>query len=205
MRIPPLETDRLVIRPFVMDDLDTIHRILDVELAEAETGAEGAKTRDERTAWLRWTTLAYEELARLNQPPYGERAIALRGTGEVIGACGYVPCLDAFGQISALRPEPDVTPDPGRTSTEFGRYWAVAPGYQRRGYAAEASRALIAFAFAQLSLARIVATTAHDNEPSIGVMRSVGMRIAYNPSPTPPWLQVVGVLRHSDIEAPGVG
>jgi RimJ/RimL family protein N-acetyltransferase len=66
MRVPPLETDRLVIRPFVMDDLDAIHCILDVELAEAETGTEGATTREERQSWLQWTILAYEELARLN-------------------------------------------------------------------------------------------------------------------------------------------
>ena len=42
MRVRPFETDRLVIRPFVMDDLDAIHRILDIELAEAETGTAGA-------------------------------------------------------------------------------------------------------------------------------------------------------------------
>jgi len=205
MRVPPLETDRLVIRPFVMDDLETVHRILDRELAEAETGAEGAKTRDERATWLRWTTLAYEELARLYQPPYGERAITLRRTGEVIGACGYVPCLDAFGQIPALRPDPDATSDPGRTSTEFGLYWAISPAHQRCGYATEAARALIAYAFAELGLARIVATTSYDNQPSIGVMRAMGMQVAHNPSPTPPWLQVVGVLRPRALEPPAGG
>jgi RimJ/RimL family protein N-acetyltransferase len=194
MRVPPLETNRLVIRPFVMDDLDAVHRILDVELARAETGAEGAKTREERATWLQWTTLAYEELAHLHQPPYGDRAIALRGTGEVIGACGYVPCLDAFGQIPALRPDPDTAP--ARTSTEFGLFWAVSPAHRRRRYATEAARAMIAHAFAELGLARIVATTSHDNAPSIGVMRAVGMQIERNPYPVPPWLQVVGILYH---------
>jgi RimJ/RimL family protein N-acetyltransferase len=194
MRVPPLETERLVIRPFVIDDLDAIHRILDIELADAETGTEGAKTREERASWLQWTILAYEELARLHQPPYGDRAIALRGTRELVGACGYVPCLAPFGQVPALRLSTDATP--GRISTEFGLYWAVSPAHQRRGYATEAARAVIAYAFAELGLARIVATTSYDNAPSIGVMRKVGMHIARNPYPDPPWFQVVGVLHH---------
>jgi RimJ/RimL family protein N-acetyltransferase len=194
MRVPPLETDRLVIRPFVMDDLDAIHRILDIELAEAETGTEGAKTREERASWLQWTVLAYEELARLHQPPYGDRALALRGTREVVGACGYVPCLAPFDQIPALRLSTD--PTPARMSTEFDLYWAISPAHQHRGYATEAARTMIAYAFAELGLARVVATTSYDNAPSIGVMRKVGMQIESNPYPNPPWFQVVGVLHH---------
>ena len=196
MHVPPLLTDRLVIRPLVMDDLEAIHRILDVELAAAETGAEGPKSRRERETWLRWTTLAYDQLALLHQPPYGERAIALRETAELIGACGYVPCLDAFGQIPALRR--GAAAEPGLTSTELGLYWAISPAHQRRGYATEAARALIDYAFGELGLARIVATTSYDNVASIGVMRAVGMRITRNPLPTPPWLQVVGVLNHAE-------
>ena len=194
MRMRPLETDRLVIRPFVMDDLDAIHRILDIELAEAETGTEGAKTHEERASWLQWTVLAYEELARLHQPPYGDRALALRGTREVVGACGYVPCLAPFNQIPALRLS--TNPTPTHMSTEFGLYWAISPAHQCRGYATEAARAMIAYAFAELDLARVVATTSYNNAPSIGVMRKVGMQIENNPYPDPPWFQVVGVLHH---------
>ncbi len=42
MSMPPLQTERLIIRPFTMDDLDTIHHILDVELAEGNTDGETA-------------------------------------------------------------------------------------------------------------------------------------------------------------------
>ena len=143
---------------------------------------------------MQWTVLAYEELARLHQPPYGDRALALRGTREVVGACGYVPCLAPFGQILALCLSTDATP--GRISTEFGLYWAISPAHQRRGYATEAARAMTAYAFAELGLARVVATTSYDNAPSIGVMRKVRMQIERNPYPDPPWFQVVGVLHH---------
>jgi len=55
---------------------------------------------------------------------------------------------------------------------------------------------LIEHAFAELRLKRIIATTAHDNLASQAVMRKLGMRLACNPLPDPPWLQVVGVLEN---------
>ena len=192
-RVPPLTTERLLIRPFTEADLDAVHRILDRELAGADLGAEGATTREARRRWLGWTILGYDEYAALYQPPYGERAIALRATGEVIGVAGFVPCLDAFGQLPALRGA-EGGGGAGLNSTEFGLFWAVAPAHQRRGYATEAARALVDFAFARLRLRRIVATTTADNAASIGVMRRLGMRVERNPLPDPPWLQVVGSL-----------
>ncbi len=197
LRVPTLETTRLVIRPLTMDDLEAIYQILDVELADADTGSEGTKALDERRRWLEWTVLSYEELARLYQPPYGERAVALRETGEIIGACGYVPCLNAFGQLPSFRAGQSLRP--GFASTEFGLYWAIAPAHQRQGYATEAARAMLDRAFAELRLARVVATTSYDNTASIGVMRKLGMRIETNPYPDPPWLQVVGVLENEQV------
>ena len=184
-----LETERLIVRSLAAGDLQPIHRILD----EAFDG--GARAADpaalaERRSWLAWTVLAEEWLAKLHQPPYGERGVALKATGELIGAVGYVPCLNAFGQIPALR---SAGPGGGNTP-EVGLFWATAPSYQGRGYATEAAQALIAYAFEELNLRRIVATTEYDNAASQGVMRRLGMQVLRNPLPEPPWLQVVGVL-----------
>ena len=76
----------------------------------------------------------------------------------------------------------------------MGLYWAVAPSYRRLGLASEAAAALIGHAFAELHLARVVATTERENVASIGVMRRLGMRVEENPEPEPAWFQVVGVL-----------
>lgn len=193
MRMPVLETERLIVRPFAMDDLDDIHRILDIELADADMGDEGAQALDARREWLQWAILNYEQLARLYQPPYGDRAVVLKATGALIGAVGFVPCLDAFGQLpSAAQPS-------RRTSTEFGMFWAISPSHQRKGFAAEAARAMIDYAFQHLQLKRIVATTTYDNAGSIGVMKKIGMRIEQNPYPDPPWLQVAGILEAADV------
>ena len=48
--------------------------------------------------------------------------------------------------------------------------------------------------FSILHLGRIVATTRYNNTASIRVMGKLGMRIERNPSPDPPWFQVVGFV-----------
>ena len=73
---------------------------------------------------------------------------------------------------------------------------ATIPGYRARRWVVEATQALINYAFTQLQLKRIVATTTYENVASMGVMRKVGMRIEKNPYPDPPWFQVVGILEN---------
>ena len=194
--MPTLETPRLRIRPLALDDLSTIYQILDVELAGSAVGAESLTSLAEREAWLRWTVLNYEQLGRLYQPPYGERAITVRATGQLIGAVGFVPSLGPWEQLPGLAagaPAPHQ-----RFSPAVGLYWALAPAFQQQGYATEAARALVDYAFGHLNLRRLIATTAHDNLASQGVMRRLGMRLERNPFPDPPWFQVVGVLDYDD-------
>jgi len=192
LHMPVLETSRLQIRPFVIEDLDTIHRILDVELSAADFGTDGAKALDARRRWLEWTIMNYDALAELYQPPYGDRAVALKTSGALIGACGFVPCLAPFGQL------PSFSADASEWHTpEFGLFYALSPSFHGQGYATEAVRGMIDFAFTTFKLRRIVATTTHDNSRSIAVMRRLGMRVVTNPLPDPPWLQVVGVIDNS--------
>ena len=176
-----------------MEDLDDIHRILDVELKDVDLGTTGAVGPDEREQWLRWTIMGYTQLANLKQPPYGDRAITLKTTGHLIGACGFVPCLMPFELPPSFSPGPG-SPSTPFNSTEFGLYYALSPAHQRQGLATEAVQRMVDFAFMQLGISRIVATTTHDNAPSIAVMQRVGMRIEKNPNPQPPWFQVVGIL-----------
>ena len=192
LTMPPLETPRLLIRPFVRDDLAAIHQILDVELGEVDMGSEGAQTLSKRQRWLEWAVMNYEALARLYQPPYGDRAVVLRQTGQLIGAVGFVPCLGPFARLPSFH-----APDEASArlfTAEFGLYYALSPSHQRQGYATEAARAMVDYAFSQLNLKRIVATTTYDNAASLGVMRKLGMRIEKNLHPDLPWFQAVGVL-----------
>jgi ribosomal-protein-alanine N-acetyltransferase len=189
-----LKTSRLIIRPFTPDDLHAIHRILDLTFG-AGSKIDDEAALNERREWLEWSRLSAEWLPRMFQPPYGDRAVVLKSSNAVIGAVGLVPCFDVFEQIPGLgRGGP---PSVYRVA-EMGLFWAIDPDQQRQGYATEAAQALIDFAFQQLRVKRLIATTEYDNAASISVMRKLGMTIAKNPLPDPPWLQVVGMLDHPD-------
>jgi RimJ/RimL family protein N-acetyltransferase len=188
--MPPLETERLIVRPLALDDLEACLRVLDAGPATAPEAAA------ERRAWLDWTVASYRQLALLHLPPYGERAIALKDGGEVVGACGYVPCLEPFGQLPSFG-----RPADRRFSAEVGLFWALAPEHRGRGYATEAARALVEYGFEILRLRRIVATTSHDNLASAAVMARLGMRVERNPYPDPHWFQVVGTLDGLKVES----
>ena len=197
-RMQPLATARLVIRPFVMAELNALHQIVDVELSEANFGTEGAQSLDERREWLEWAILNYDQLAKMYQPPYGDRAIVLKQTGQLIGSIGDVPCMAPFGQLPAFAAGLDQAAK-RLAICELGLYYALAPAHQRQGYTSEAAAAMVEYAFQVMGLRRVIATTTYDNVGSIGVMRKLGMRIERNPFPDPPWLQVVGVLENRPV------
>jgi RimJ/RimL family protein N-acetyltransferase len=192
MTMPVLETARLRMRPLARADLDAAVRILDIEL-EGVGPAGVPAAREERQAWLEWAVRNEPALASLHQPPYGDRAVALRSSGEMIGLAGFAPVLAPLGQLPGSGLDPR-EPAARRYSAEVGLYWALSPRHQHRGYATEAAAALCDYGFQVLNLRRIVATTTHDNAASQAVMRRLGMRLAANPLPEPEWFQVVGLL-----------
>jgi RimJ/RimL family protein N-acetyltransferase len=174
VRVPALHTDRLLIRELTARDEDA-----------ARTVNDGIAP-----GWVAWTAETYAQLEALMQPPYGERAITVRESGELIGLLGLVPSYGPFDQIPGL----GSSPQPARFRPEMGLYWALAPAHRGNGYATEAARALIDHAFGALNLARIVATTERSNTASQAVMGRLGMRVEENPLPEPEWFQVVGWL-----------
>jgi len=54
--------------------------------------------------------------------------------------------------------------------------WGIVPAARRRGFATEATRAVIAWALASARVRRVSATIPEDNEPSQAVGRRLGMR-----------------------------
>lgn len=177
-----LETDRLIIRAFTLEDGDTYSRLLGAAFGADSYGPPHAKR-----VMFEYQVAADAGLALLHQPPYGDRPIVLRSSGEIVGAVGFAPCLAPFGQLPSFEPTPHFTP-------EVGLFWALFPDHWGQGYATEAAAALVSYAFGQLRVRRLVATTEHDNARSINVMRRLGMRIERNPRPDPAWFQTVGIL-----------
>jgi [ribosomal protein S5]-alanine N-acetyltransferase len=191
MEMPLLETERLLVRPFVDGDLPELLAVIEI----ADTDGRAAAER-----YVRHGALNAKVLAELGQPPYGDRAVVLRTTGELAGVVGLVPSLGPFDQlrpVDRLPPpnrQPTGSPLPALHRPEVGLYYHVRRDLRRRGYATEAARAMIDFAFGRMRLARIVATTERDNIASQAVMRRLGMRIHENALGEPDWFQVVGIL-----------
>ena len=187
--MPVLETPRLLVRPFNLNDLDVCYQLLDQEAWQ--TG----QSISERRTWLHWTVLNYEALDRLRQPPYGDRAVVLKASGEVVGSVGLVPSMGPLDRLPSFGGEVDAH----LYRPEVGMFWAMGDAHRRQGYAVEAASAVVEFAFGTMGLARLIATTEYANVASQGVMRRLGMSIERNPAAEPPWFQVVGVLHHPSV------
>ena len=181
-----LETDRLIIRAFVHEDGDAYSRLIDDAFGAGSSGSP-----DEKRLVFEYQVAADAGLALLHQPPYGDRAIVLRSTNTIVGSVGFAACLMPFGQLPSFEPT-------ARFTSEIGLFWALFPDHQSHGYATEAAAAMVAYAFSELRLRRIVATTEHGNTRSINVMRRLGMRLERNPRPEPAWLQTVGILDNAN-------
>ena len=174
--LPVLRTPRLVIRPLGDADEDGL-----------PIGARRARRRRRSGAGSPGPWRPQAALADLHQPPYGERAVVLAATGELVGLVGLVPAVGPFDQL-------DGSPPGGPWTPEFGLYWALAPAHRGNGYATEAAAALCRALFAALHPKRLIAMTERSNTASQAVMRRLGMTMRANHHDEPEWLQVVGVL-----------
>lgn len=183
-------TDRLIIRSFTREDVPAIHRIMDLTFGDGSKIGDAAAL-EERRSWVEWQILNHEWFERMFQPFYGDRAVELKATGELIGSVGFVPVIGPFDLIPELRrtPSDNITFIP-----EFALFWTIDPAHQGKGYATEAAKTMIAYAFEHLNLRRILAFTDYTNLASQAVMRKVGMTVTRNPHPEPPWLQVASFI-----------
>jgi [ribosomal protein S5]-alanine N-acetyltransferase len=187
-RILTLETERLIIRELTMDDLDSINSVLNRSFGQEVPLAE-------RQRWLQWTVLGYEMFAILEQPHYGERAIVLKETGNIIGAVGIVPYLDTFNNVTAFNRAPG-----SPATAEVGLFWALDPAHQGKRYASEAARAVMEYLFVHEKVGRIIATTGYDNLASQKVMEKLGMKVQRLDEPQPPDQFVVGVIERESCQ-----
>lgn len=180
----PIETERLTIRPFTLDDVPDIHRILDLELKWA---GEPLPIEDRRHIILSHI-MAYDSYAPLG---FGYRAVCLKTTGELVGTCNLHPGLLDPSARSAL-----FGGEESDGSLEVFLGYALSPSRHGNGYGCEAASAMAAHALNDWHLGAIFAETSDDNRASIRLMERIGMRVVS--SPRPGWDdRIVGVLEKS--------
>ena len=186
--MPILHTKRLEIRPIRAADLAACHQLY-TDIGWADPRRSEADNFERRRSWVDWSITNERELARLHQPPMGERTVTDRATGDFVGLVGFNPSLSPFGQLPSFGGAENAP-----CTLEMGLFWAISPPRQGKGLATEAAQALIDYMFDIRRLARIIATTENDNHASIAVMRRLGMRIEANPYPDPVYFQTIGIL-----------
>jgi ribosomal-protein-alanine N-acetyltransferase len=147
--LPILTTARLVLRPFRSADASTVQRLAGArEIAATTLTVPHPYPDGAAEEWIATHAGAWAERKGLTL------AVTLREDGALVGAVGL-----------AL-----VTSD---RRAELG-YWIGVPWWSR-GFATEASRALLDFGFGALGLHRIMARHMAGNEASGRVMQKLGM------------------------------
>ena len=145
-----LNTNRLLLRQWRDTDREPWAALCaDPEVMEFLTSSRDRATSD--MAIDRWH-------ARIEQQGWSFWAIEIKETGEFVGMAGL--------QVPA-------DPHPYLPCTEIG--WRLAKEYWRCGYASEAAGRVLDFAFTDLKLQAVVASTAVGNKRSSSVMQRIGM------------------------------
>jgi RimJ/RimL family protein N-acetyltransferase len=146
----PIVTERLTLRAYEADDLADLHAVL---YSDDEAMALLGGARD-----LAATRAALQRSIRQQRADgYSFWPVIERHTGALVGEAGLFPLTSGGAEIS------------------LG--YAFGPDYWGRGYATEASRAVLAEAFGPLGLQRVVAITREANHGSRNVLRKLGFRM----------------------------
>jgi len=150
---PRITTERLVLRRWdPVADLDAYAAICADPEVMRYIGDGSTRTREESAEQLRSFERGWDERA------FGLLAVELASTGELVGFTGLAV--------------PDFLPEI-MPAVEIG--WRFARAHWQHGYATEAARAVLTFAFERAGLDRLVSVHAVGNEASANVMRKIGM------------------------------
>jgi RimJ/RimL family protein N-acetyltransferase len=147
-----LETNRLVLRHLVMDDLDDLFALYSDPKVRRYI-PEGTLSYQETKDELEWFLNGHPE-----QPQLGLWATIHKETHRFIGRCGLLPwTIDQ-------RPEIEVA-------------YMLATEYWGQGLGTEAAQAILDYGFEELGLSRLICLIDPENVASIKVARNIGMTL----------------------------
>jgi RimJ/RimL family protein N-acetyltransferase len=146
-------TERLSLRPFTLDDVPDLHQLyLHQDVWAFDPGHEQSEA--EVTSMVQYRIWQYERNG------FGALAITHNQNGALIGHCGLQTYVWEHLPVSSVETE---------------LFFKLGRDYWSRGYATEACRAVLGFAFDELRLPRIVSWTHRENARSLVLMRRLGM------------------------------
>jgi len=148
--LPLLETERLILRPFRVDDAEDVFEYSsDPEITRYLVWNSHQSIEDSKT----FITGVINDYINGNCAPW---AISLKDSGKIIGSVGF---LSVYAE---------------HYWCEIG--YILSAKYRNRGYMAESLRRLFEFAFFEAGFQRIEAITFTENIKSQNVLTKAGMR-----------------------------
>jgi len=186
-----LITERLCIQKLTTNDLENAQELLTDDFDYYYGPFRETTTVKDRLNWI--VSLSNWGWAG---DLYGDRAIVLKTEKTIIGLCGIDPWVWNTKTKKHLTPlfEQDST-DLATTSIEFELGYALKASYRNKGYATEASSALIKYAFEKIKVRRILARTDIENTESRKMMKRLGMKTYLSEE----WGGVGAILYNSEI------
>lgn len=185
-----LETERLILRPFRLEDHEEIHRLVyaDQQVAPGWTG---------RTWALNEITESFARKLAQRANGLDFQAITRKATGDLMGLIGFqLYKAGEMEQYMTFEHEASRRAyDPDFFEVEIT--YALGYAFWHKGYATEAGRALIEHGFRELNIGRIVNSVAEENVHSVKLMQRLGLRIERSLKPKPftgPWQNSAGVI-----------
>jgi RimJ/RimL family protein N-acetyltransferase len=146
---PTLTTERLILRPFVLNDAPEVHRLVNEEdIAKTTLNIPHPYEEGMAEAWIKAQQARFEQGEAINF------AVTLREGGTLLGTIS-------------------LHPNPTHLHAEMG-YWIGQP-YWGQGYCTEGVRAVIKYAFETMGFNRIYAAHFKSNPASGRVMQKAGM------------------------------
>jgi RimJ/RimL family protein N-acetyltransferase len=169
-----LETTRLLLRPFMLEDAGDAHREIysDVEVVRYYSSL-GVQTLEQ----VRARIASY--MGAWAGDDLGRHAVILKASQAFIGQVHLNGYVNSFARWKD-EPDPPFNPLEVELAFAFGRrFW-------RQGYAFEACQAVIRYAFDDLQLRRLVGGAHPENERSVNFQRRLGFRIELSINPDSP-------------------
>ena len=159
-----LETERLVLRPLTLADLDDIAGFVSDPETMRYIGAGGTRTRDQARESLGWMVETFERQG------FGQFGVERKEDGALVGRAGLNVWDPSDWSITRL--DEATGPIEIEIAYLFGRdYWG-------QGLATEAATAVRDWALAEHGFERLIALIYPDNVRSIGVAGKLGMKLA---------------------------
>lgn len=174
----PLETKRLILRPFIEEDLEEIYRLVyaEEEVREAWSGYTGTLTQF-RERFAKEDTWHAED-------GFGFLAVLLKEENRLLGLMGYQKFEPGEDTGHMVFEDPDDEMGRDAKVLEVELTYALGRVYWGKGYASEAGKALIELGFRELGIGRIVnAVIIHEKHGSLPLMKRLGFRIVRNLNP----------------------